>query len=162
MGSTVPHAGRPRSATEWTAKKRSFGNVDLGEGISDATRIARPNKTRGFLAIAQEHKRGPELDVERAAKGTAASVSNFDMAHLRMLREHRCKKRLRSTAVTAPGAPKFENGGSSKQIYICTLWFRCCKCVVHRHENEGRLTKQAKRRAAPKLAIMKPHTDPSG
>jgi hypothetical protein len=44
------------------------GVVDLREAGLDRRDVARPHRTRAFLAVAQEDERRPELDAERAPR----------------------------------------------------------------------------------------------
>jgi len=122
-------------------RTHSFGNVDSGEGFSDVTRISGSNQSRDFIAVAQKHECGPELDLEGASKRASARISNLDMSYARMSGECGRQKRLGRETVSAYWASEFEQRWPGKQIDLGALRFSNCILFVHRHVNAGLLTK---------------------
>jgi hypothetical protein len=124
-----------------TGRTYSFGNVDSGEGISDATRVAGANQSRNFIAVAQEYECGPQLDFVGASKPTSARISNLDMSYARMSGECGRQKRLGRETVSAYWTSEFEQRWSGKQIDLGAFRFANCILFVDRHVNASLLTK---------------------
>jgi hypothetical protein len=103
----------------------------------DRAGFTRSNQTRRFPAIAQEHKRWPQLDFIRTPKPAATGIGNLDVAHAGVVGKSRRQEGLDGSAVPACGAAKFEHRGSSELIDFRARWSNRCICLIQRHMNAG-------------------------
>src|SRR3954447_19013195 len=87
-----------------------------GERSRDLVRPLGPHQPRGFLAVAQENQRRPELNAEGAPETPPACVRDLDMAHVGMRRECLGDRRFRPATPAAPGTAELEQRRAGERV----------------------------------------------
>ena len=111
------------------ASARAFPGVPSGDRVNPRKRrtdgglIDRPDQSRGFPTVMQEHQCRPELDTERTPERTPAAIGDLEMPHARMCGQRRCYQRLGATAVPARRTSELNQHRPVETINIGTRGF---------------------------------------
>src|SRR5919106_2047840 len=111
---------RHRSARRVTSSKPVvlLARVDLLDGLQDGAGVVRPNEAGDFLAVAEEDQCGPELHAKGAPEATPGTVFDFQVTHVRMMRERGRKQWLCGATIPAPRGAEFYDGRARQCVHF--------------------------------------------
>ena len=87
-------------------------------GVGDVRAVPGAYHACNFLAVFQQHQRGPELDAEAAPQRLTRPVLHPDVPPWRGLCQCLGDRGLGGTAMTTPGGAEFENGQTWQRVNV--------------------------------------------